>query len=320
MRVGSVSSVLGKVDARGSRSARRHTGEGHRAYKDAVAKNENDWFALNSSRDQLVLLNGLVFHPERVQAGIAVFDRALGKLKKPQGDWQPRQVILFSGHIIDAPGRQSPRFPADKEGIAAQKIGEALDALGPVPERPRARSGSGRRRPAVPRSLSAARRAMPGSAALPGPEFIQPSILPSADGDGWRDRYFAVKRRLQDSSSSWARSTQIRSGSCPTNLGRCHRVSTPSSAAISGCSTPTLSWGVDKARFICLWNGGGGDGPGGTAHMYKEVEAANRPGHMDRHAKALDRVTIAHAARHTCDETTRLTMAMKKRCTAVFHP
>jgi hypothetical protein len=34
----------------------------------------------------------------------------------------------------------------------------------------------------------------------------------------------------------------------------------------------TLAWGTDKARFICLWNGGGGDGPGGTEHMYKEVK------------------------------------------------
>jgi hypothetical protein len=33
-----------------------------------------------------------------------------------------------------------------------------------------------------------------------------------------------------------------------------------------------LGWGVDKVRFICLWNGEGGDGRGGTSHMYKEVK------------------------------------------------
>lgn len=32
-----------------------------------------------------------------------------------------------------------------------------------------------------------------------------------------------------------------------------------------------LALGIDKVRFICLWNGEGGDGPGGTAHMYREV-------------------------------------------------
>ena len=31
-------------------------------------------------------------------------------------------------------------------------------------------------------------------------------------------------------------------------------------------------------HFVCLWNGGGGDGPGGTAHMYQEV--AKRTGQV----------------------------------------
>ena len=30
----------------------------------------------------------------------------------------PRKVVLFSGHMIDAPGRKKPRFPSDKEAIA----------------------------------------------------------------------------------------------------------------------------------------------------------------------------------------------------------
>ncbi|MEP6609688.1 MAG: hypothetical protein ABJA83_13550, partial [Burkholderiaceae bacterium] len=33
-----------------------------------------------------------------------------------------------------------------------------------------------------------------------------------------------------------------------------------------------LSFGADKVRFICVWNGEGGDGPGGTAHMRKAVK------------------------------------------------
>jgi hypothetical protein len=33
-----------------------------------------------------------------------------------------------------------------------------------------------------------------------------------------------------------------------------------------------LAWGPDKLRFICLWNGSGGDGPGGTQHMMDEVK------------------------------------------------
>ena len=33
-----------------------------------------------------------------------------------------------------------------------------------------------------------------------------------------------------------------------------------------------LAQGQHKLRFVCLWDGGGGDGPGGTAHMYDEVK------------------------------------------------
>src|SRR5208337_4165779 len=42
----------------------------------------------------------------------------------------PRKVALFSGHMIDAPGREKPRFPPDKEPIAARAIEEALADLG----------------------------------------------------------------------------------------------------------------------------------------------------------------------------------------------
>ena len=38
----------------------------------------------------------------------------------------PQKIVLFSGHMIDAPGRGKPRFPPDKEPIAVQAIAEAL--------------------------------------------------------------------------------------------------------------------------------------------------------------------------------------------------
>jgi len=32
-----------------------------------------------------------------------------------------------------------------------------------------------------------------------------------------------------------------------------------------------LIYGIDRVRLIALWNGKGGDGPGGTGHMVAEV-------------------------------------------------
>jgi tetratricopeptide (TPR) repeat protein len=100
------------------------------AYKEAIAKNERDWFSLNSSRAQLQILEDLGFRPETVGVAIAVFDRAIGRLTKPDDRWEPRQVMLFSGHMMDAPNRASPRFPPAKETAAAQAIEAELDRLG----------------------------------------------------------------------------------------------------------------------------------------------------------------------------------------------
>ena len=40
-----------------------------------------------------------------------------------------RKVFLFSGHMVDAPDRPTPRFPASKEPVAASAIAATLDSL-----------------------------------------------------------------------------------------------------------------------------------------------------------------------------------------------
>jgi tetratricopeptide (TPR) repeat protein len=231
------------------------------AYKEAIAKNENDWFALHSGRSQLELLNELGFHPDRVQAGLAVFDRALAKLNTPEGNWEPRQVILFSGHMIDAPDRPAPRFPADKEGVAAQKIAESLESLRAGAEDlalcQAAAGGDQLFLEACQKRGVRCQILLP----LPEPEFIERSILPSVLGDTWRERYFQLKQRLEDP----IRVMPDELGPLPSGVDTFER-----------CNLwllyTTLAWGIEKTRFVCLWNGGGGDGPGGTGHMYNEVK------------------------------------------------
>ena len=46
-----------------------------------------------------------------------------------QMDQSPKNVLLFSGHMIDAPDRKTPRFPADEERTAAAAIAQTLDAV-----------------------------------------------------------------------------------------------------------------------------------------------------------------------------------------------
>ena len=42
----------------------------------------------------------------------------------------PNHVVLFSGHMIDAPDRTPPRFPPDKASVAAAAIEVALATIG----------------------------------------------------------------------------------------------------------------------------------------------------------------------------------------------
>ncbi|HUP10174.1 MAG TPA: TRAFs-binding domain-containing protein, partial [Caldimonas sp.] len=48
-----------------------------RAYRDAVAVADRDWFSLDSSRQQLLLLKDLGFRPEAVEAGLRVLQREI---------------------------------------------------------------------------------------------------------------------------------------------------------------------------------------------------------------------------------------------------
>ena len=237
------------------------------AYKEAIAKNDSDWFALSSSCAQLQLLKDLGFRPETVEAGIAVFARALQRLVKPQDNWQPRQVLLFSGHMMDAPDRPVSRFPPDKEAAATRRIAAALDALGAGPDDlALAQGASG----GDILFLEACReRGVRLQLLLPltEPEFIQRSILPSAEGEKWRERYFNLKSGMQALPRAM-----------PDELGPLPKDVNPFERCNLWLLYTALAHGVDKVRFICLWDGGGGDGPGGTAHMYNEVK--NRTGRV----------------------------------------
>lgn len=232
------------------------------AYKEAIARNEKDWFALNSCRAQLQLLSDLDFQPETVDAGIDTFDRALKKLSKPEDRWQPRQVFLFSGHMIDTPDRAPPRFPAAKEAIAAQKIEEALAQLGAGPDDLALTQGACGGDILFTEACQQRGVKVHWLQPFGEPDFILKSVVNVSEI--WRNRYFDAKAKL---------AAPIRSA--PEELGERPPHAEPG-YPYERCNLwllyTALAYGVDKVSFVCLWNGEGGDRPGGTAHMYDEVK------------------------------------------------
>ncbi|MEK6763493.1 MAG: TRAFs-binding domain-containing protein [Nitrospirota bacterium] len=231
------------------------------AYKEAIAKNDKNWFDLNSSRAQLQLLKDLGFRPENVDAGIATFDRALQKLAKPEDRRQPRRVFLFSGHMIDAPGRQPSRFPAEKESVAAQEIAEALDNLKAGPEDLALTQGACGGDLLFTEACQQRRVMVQWLQPFDEPEFIERSVV--CCSEAWRHRYLKAKAALTITPG-------VRTA--PAELGLPLKGVDPYERCNLWLLYTALSYGISKVQFVCLWDSGGGDGPGGTAHMYQEVK------------------------------------------------
>ena len=238
-----------------------------KAYKEAIALADKNWDALDSTLGQLRLLQSIGFAPDRVAAGIATFERALGRLQKPAESWKPEKVFLFSGHMIDAPDRKQPRFPADKEPIAAAAIAKALDDLGATAADLALTQGASGGDILFAEAAIARGMKVQLLLPLPEPEFITASVLPAANGDDWRKRFLA----LRDNPLCLPPRVM------PDELGPLPRDSHGNELnAFERCNlwllNSALACGIKRTRFICLWNGSGGDGPGGTQHMVDEVK------------------------------------------------
>ena len=228
------------------------------AYQQAIVHADKDSFALNSTLWQLQLLGDLGFRPDCVSMSIQTFENALQKLEAQENKWQPRRVLLFSGHRVDATDRETPRFPFDKAPIAKAEILRVLAELEAGSEDVALTQGASGGdlifAEACQERGVKLRLLQPFSEA----EFIQRSIVTS-EGD-WRPRYYAVKAKLEPE-------RPIRC--MPEELGQTNR--NPYERCNLWLLYTALSYGIDKVHFICLWDGGDGDGPGGTAHMYNEV-------------------------------------------------
>jgi tetratricopeptide (TPR) repeat protein len=230
-----------------------------KAYKYAITAARQDWFALDSSRQQLTLLQDLAFRPTEVAMAIALFDRAIAGLEKPKKAWQPRRVFLFTGHMIDAPEREVARFPKEKEPAAVDAIRNQLTVLGAGPEDLALCGGTCGGDLIFAEAALELKLHLEVRIPFDIPEFLQNSV--SFAGDDWQERFYQVKQNPNTTLLIM-----------PDELGQLPENANPYERNNLWQLYSALSWGAEKVHCLCLWDGKGGDGPGGTKHMHDAVK------------------------------------------------
>jgi hypothetical protein len=168
----------------------------------------------------------------------------------------PRKVLLFSGHMIDAPGRKDARFPADREPIAANAITKALAGIGSGPGDLAICGGACGGDLLFAEAALARGTSLELYIPLDEPAFLASSI-DFADAE-WRARYFAAKSRAALHVAA-------------DELGPLAPREDPYERNNLWMLEAAMRFGAEKVDFICLWNGKGGDGRGGTQHLMQEV-------------------------------------------------
>jgi hypothetical protein len=169
----------------------------------------------------------------------------------------PRKVLLFSGHMIDAPGRPQPRFPADKEAVATEAIASVLDRIHAQPGDLAICGGACGGDLLFAEAALARRLRLEIYIPFAEPRFLLESV-DFADAD-WRRRFFEVK-------------SQASLHVMPEELGPPPGNDDPYERDNLWMLEAAMRFGSKNVDFICLWNGEGGDGPGGTQHLMKEVQ------------------------------------------------
>jgi hypothetical protein len=233
-----------------------------RLYRDALA--DLDPFAKLVARRQMEMFARLACLPKSVDTVAAL----LATSPQPGAATQTPKVLLFTGHRIDSPDRANPRFPANKEGTAREEIRKTVLAeMGENPDSviaiAGAASGGDLLFLEVCEELGIKKRQL--YLIIPRDEYVKASVAPS--GPKWVDRFnhqqeTATSRVYQQSEALpvWLQSKKDYGVWQRSNGWMLHNA---------------LALGGTNTTLIALWDGKGGDGPGGTQHM---VESARGRG------------------------------------------
>jgi Tetratricopeptide Repeats-Sensor len=221
-------------------------------------------FPADSAAQQIRLYLALGLFTDTARAALA----ALGVSEDPPAPMPRSRVMVFSGHRLDAPGREPPRFPATPESIAraTQMIRDAVQTEkelagdGPIEGIAGGASGGDILFHEICLELGIPTTLM---LAIPRDDYAAASVADA--GPEWVERFRALVERLDVKLLSQTKEL-------------------PSWLAERGDYSIwqrnnrwTLHTGLSRsdvdASLIVLWDGKGGDGPGGTEDMVKAASS-----------------------------------------------
>ena len=228
-----------------------------RAYQDALANAQG--FAHSAARTQALLYQDLGILKEHTQA-------ALDSITEPPAKKSEDvpHVILFTGHRIDAVGRETPRFPSEKEKQARAMIKEAVlkekeKGKGTLLGISGCASGGDILFHEVCKELGIATQIY---LAIPKNDYIKASVADA--GPEWVERFNALLKTQHTETLSdtrelprWLRAKKTYNIWQRSNLWMLHNA---------------LAISKDYLTLLALWNGEVGDAAGGTEDMVERVK------------------------------------------------
>ncbi len=218
-------------------------------------------FAVSVVRRQIDLYRGLAVLAANTAAVLEVLNAAGGPAAQAGG--KPARVIVFTGHRVDTPDRPEPRFPAAAEDQAREMIRGAVQAEvdaaagAPVIGIAGAASGGDILFHEVCAELGVETQLF---LVVSRDDYVRASVADG--GPEWEERFNALFARrpyrfLGNSDHAlelprWLRPWKEYDVWNRSNLWMLHNA---------------LVHGAERVALIALWNGKGGDGPGGTRDM-----------------------------------------------------
>jgi hypothetical protein len=216
-------------------------------------------FHIAAVRRQVQVFEQLAIMPESVKAALIAIPDITGIQNRIT------HTLLFTGHMIDKPGRKDPRFPPEKEeavyraikAIVQQEKNDIEHTLQGIAG---GACGGDILFHEVCRDLGIATEI---GLALPHDQFIAQSV--QFAGPKWVDRFNRLYELLPHPVLS-------QTPELPRWLKRKKQYSLWERNNLWLLNTALVNGGM-HLTLIALWDRKGGDGPGGTEHMVKEAQA-----------------------------------------------